>query len=108
MGNFNDCGALTSEQKSYRVGKMLSAQLRLISDIVYHQEIHLVESSISTVHYDEENSADVILIPREFPSPSALKGIVERYKANRLEGLQRDPDAFSSTYERESQFPYET
>lgn len=56
MGNFNDCGALTSEQKSYRVGKMLSAQLRLISDIVYHQAIHLVESSISTVHYDE-NSA---------------------------------------------------
>lgn len=51
---------------------------------------------------------DVILIPREFPSPSALKGIVKRYKANRLEALQRDPGAFSSTYERESQFPYET
>lgn len=51
---------------------------------------------------------DVILIPKEFLSPSTLKCIEERYKANRLEALQRDPNAFPSTHERESQFAYET
>lgn len=47
----------------------------------------------------------VILIPRTFPSPAHLHAVVALYKNLRLQGLQVDREAFSSTYERESQFP---
>lgn len=51
---------------------------------------------------------EVIQLPQEFSSPSEEKFIVERYKALRLRCLQQEPEAFSSTYEDESQFPNET
>ncbi|KAJ5161534.1 hypothetical protein N7492_006926 [Penicillium capsulatum] len=53
-------------------------------------------------------SEEVVLIPKHFPSPSHLGEIVERYKLLRLHGLKADPASFTSTYEQESQFPYET
>jgi GNAT superfamily N-acetyltransferase len=54
-------------------------------------------------------SSDVVLLPKNPNlSPERLSAIVNRYKSNRLEALQLEPSAFSSTYERESQFIYET
>ncbi|KAK2760774.1 hypothetical protein FQN54_002011 [Arachnomyces sp. PD_36] len=51
---------------------------------------------------------EVVQLPREFSTPSEERFIVERYKALRLRCLQQEPEAFSSTYEDESQFPDET
>ncbi|KAL1983869.1 hypothetical protein VTN96DRAFT_9793 [Rasamsonia emersonii] len=52
---------------------------------------------------------DVVLLPKDANfSPDALQAIVDRFKSNRLQALQLDPDAFGSTYERESQFTYQT
>lgn len=53
-------------------------------------------------------SGEVILIPKTFASPAHLQAVVERYKNIRLHGLQVDPQSFSSTYEEESRYPYET
>lgn len=47
---------------------------------------------------------DVVLLPKD----ANLQALVDRFKSNRLEALQLDPDAFGSTYESESQFTYET
>ncbi|KAJ5091605.1 hypothetical protein NUU61_006475 [Penicillium alfredii] len=51
---------------------------------------------------------EVILIPQSFSSPTHFHEIVDRYKKLRLQGLQVDPNSFSSTYAEESQFPAET
>lgn len=51
---------------------------------------------------------EILLIPKAFPSPSHLDSIVERYKRVRLHGLRADPQSFSSTYEKESQFTDDT
>lgn len=50
----------------------------------------------------------VVPIPRSIPSPTDLDGIVQRYKDLRLLGLKVDPEAFTSVYEEEAKFPYET
>jgi GNAT superfamily N-acetyltransferase len=47
---------------------------------------------------------EVILLPKTFYTPADLDNIANRYKNIRLQGLLSDPDSFSSTYERESQF----
>lgn len=52
-------------------------------------------------------SEEVILIPKDFPSPSRRDETVERYKLLRLNGLKVDPASFTSTYEQESQFSHE-
>lgn len=56
----------------------------------------------------QSDFGEVVLVPKTFPSPAHLDCIVELYKGVRLRGLQADPKSFSSTYEGESQFPYDT
>lgn len=50
---------------------------------------------------------DIILLPKSYPSEEELSVIIERYRTLRLTGLEQDPDAFTSTYEAELQFPQE-
>ena len=50
----------------------------------------------------------IVPIPRTIQSPTDLDNIVQLYKTLRLEGLSVDPASFSSTFEQESQFDYET
>ncbi|KAJ5832128.1 hypothetical protein N7474_000439 [Penicillium riverlandense] len=47
---------------------------------------------------------EVHRVPRTYNLPTQLHAVVERYRKLRLHGLKVDPHAFSSTYERESQF----
>ncbi|CAL5871159.1 uncharacterized protein PFLUO_LOCUS5406 [Penicillium psychrofluorescens] len=47
---------------------------------------------------------EVHRVPRTYNQPTQLHAVVERYRKLRLHGLKADPHAFSSTYERESQF----
>ena len=53
----------------------------------------------------EASLGEVILLPQKFSTPAEQTFIVERYKALRLQSLKHEPEAFSSTYEDESQFP---
>ncbi|KAJ5682397.1 hypothetical protein N7462_005562 [Penicillium macrosclerotiorum] len=53
-------------------------------------------------------SGHTILVPNQFLSLPQEQQIVERYRKFRLYSLQVDPQAFSSTYDDESQFPYDT
>lgn len=46
----------------------------------------------------------VILLPKTFSTPADLDDIANHYKDLRLQGLLSDPNSFSSTFERESQF----
>ncbi|KAJ5082525.1 hypothetical protein N7532_011568 [Penicillium argentinense] len=50
----------------------------------------------------------IVPVPQSARSQTDLDGIVNRYKDLRLLGLKVDPKAFSSIYEEESKFPYET
>lgn len=57
----------------------------------------------------ETRSADkIITVPKTLPNPDSLPILVTRYKVLRLTGLQSDPGAFTSTYDREVQFSHET
>ncbi|EEH46732.2 uncharacterized protein PADG_02830 [Paracoccidioides brasiliensis Pb18] len=46
----------------------------------------------------------VIHVPREWPSPTFGERLCQLYKAARLRALKEDPQAFLSTYDRESKF----
>ncbi|KKZ64460.1 hypothetical protein EMCG_09554 [[Emmonsia] crescens] len=46
----------------------------------------------------------VICVPQNLPSSSSLAQLCQNYKTARLRALKEDPQAFSSTYDRESQF----
>lgn len=50
----------------------------------------------------------VVPIPKPIPLSTDLEAIVERYRDLRLHGLKVDPEAFTSLYEDEVQFPFET
>ncbi|KAK7535960.1 uncharacterized protein J3D65DRAFT_626929 [Phyllosticta citribraziliensis] len=50
----------------------------------------------------------IFALPRNCPDPSIWKDLVERQKTFRLMALQNSPQAFSSTYEKEVQFAFET
>ena len=47
---------------------------------------------------------EVLLVPQGPTPASTLQKLGERYRTARLRALREDPDAFSSTYEREVQF----
>ncbi|KAF7591506.1 hypothetical protein BBP40_001496 [Aspergillus hancockii] len=51
--------------------------------------------------------SNVALVPKNFTRQADLEAIITQYKALRLRGLKEDPDAFSSRYEDEFQFPDE-
>jgi GNAT superfamily N-acetyltransferase len=51
--------------------------------------------------------ANIALIPQAFPAPNERDKIVNLYRHLRLAGLKQDPNAFSSKYETEADFPYE-
>lgn len=50
----------------------------------------------------------VVPIPNSIPVSTDLQAIVEIYRDLRLHSLKVDPEAFTSVYEDEVQFPYET
>ncbi|KAJ5771245.1 uncharacterized protein N7511_003296 [Penicillium nucicola] len=50
----------------------------------------------------------VMLLPKTFSTPADLDNVVSRYKDLRLQALWSDPNSFSSTYERESRFTFDT
>ncbi|KAE8371880.1 hypothetical protein BDV26DRAFT_114295 [Aspergillus bertholletiae] len=52
-------------------------------------------------------NSNVALIPKEYAQQTDLETIITRYKTLRLRGLQENPNAFSSKYEDEVEFPYE-
>lgn len=54
------------------------------------------------------STIQIVSIPHLSPSAPEIPQLVSQYKGLRLSALQLEPSAFSSTYERESQFPYET
>lgn len=56
----------------------------------------------------QNEHGEVLLIPKTFPTTAHVESIVEKYKKIRLHGLKADPQSFSSTYEEEAQFSYET
>ncbi|KAI2791364.1 hypothetical protein POX_c04222 [Penicillium oxalicum] len=47
---------------------------------------------------------EIITLPNSFSSSAERQEVMEQYKQLRLYGLQANPEAFSSTYEDESQF----
>ncbi|KAJ5620682.1 hypothetical protein N7510_004666 [Penicillium lagena] len=47
---------------------------------------------------------EVHCVPQTYNVPTQLHAVADRYRKLRLHGLKADPHAFSSTYERESQF----
>ncbi|OAX80162.1 hypothetical protein ACJ72_05507 [Emergomyces africanus] len=50
---------------------------------------------------------EVIRVPQNIPS-SSMELLCQRYKTARLRALKEDPQAFSSTYDRECKFDDET
>lgn len=53
-------------------------------------------------------SGPVVPIPKPIPLSTDLEAIVKKYRDLRLHGLKVDPEAFTSLYEDEIQFKYET
>lgn len=56
----------------------------------------------------QSGRGEVILIPKTFSTATNVQSVIEKYKQVRLHGLKADSHSFSSTYEEESQFSYET
>ncbi|KAI6750807.1 hypothetical protein HG530_014257 [Fusarium avenaceum] len=52
-------------------------------------------------------SSKVINLPKSLSDPSQWDKLVEKFKTYRLQSLQLSPEAFSSTYAREVEFPKE-
>ncbi|KAE8137996.1 hypothetical protein BDV38DRAFT_246018 [Aspergillus pseudotamarii] len=52
-------------------------------------------------------TSNVALVPKEYAHQKDLEAIITRYRTLRLRGLKENPDAFSSKYEDEVEFPYE-
>ncbi|KAE8369763.1 hypothetical protein BDV27DRAFT_114535 [Aspergillus caelatus] len=52
-------------------------------------------------------NSNVVLIPKKYAHQKDLEAIITRYRTLRLRGLKENPDAFSSKYEDEVEFPYE-
>lgn len=63
---------------------------------------------MTTMSLPDPYPEKIARIPKTFPSETHLQDIVKHYKTLRLDALQLNPSAFGSTYERESQFTYET
>ncbi|KAI9754651.1 MAG: hypothetical protein M4579_004614 [Chaenotheca gracillima] len=60
--------------------------------------------------WSDRPAYNIIQIPQthSMEDPNLLSELTSRYKGFRLQSLQLAPEAFASTYERESQFPVET
>lgn len=52
-------------------------------------------------------NSNVALIPKQYAHQQDLEAIITRYRTLRLRGLKENPEAFSSKYEDEVDFPYE-
>ncbi|KAL4748986.1 hypothetical protein BDW72DRAFT_142590 [Aspergillus terricola var. indicus] len=52
--------------------------------------------------------AEILQIPKQYPTTESLTETVARYRTLRLAALQGSPEAFTSTYAREAQFDDKT